>query len=311
MNGLALNRPMANLGYHNMPGESIGLMYIAEQVSPEDNAVTNLKYNDKAGTIYAEFDTILQTFRCLNRNNRKYWGPNIDEMLKAERIVTMLKTNAWYGEMDHPYSKYKDKDLSSERIQAIEMERRSHKILRPVVNGDILRATIQTASGTEAGRGFCSEIIQGLIPSFSCRAIAGIQNINGEPYVIVRKLITYDWVLYPSHHDANMDDKPKFIKKSEAMLTLESAGVGSCTMDDIRDSYTQDILIPLKEILEYAGRKDVNTQVIMEAFDLSMDDIVGFDHGLKHVIIKDKDNTIYANMSPQTRHEVIDFMSSF
>lgn len=312
MSGVALNRCNTQFGYRKMPGDNIGLMYIAEQVSPEDNIITNLTYHDKAGTNYAEFETILQTFRCLNRNERKYWGPNIDEMLKAERIVTMLRTNAWYGEMDHPYCQYKDKDLSSERIQAIEMSRRSHKILRPKVKGDILRATIQTASGTEAGRGFYNEIIQGLIPSFSCRAIAGIQNINGEPYVIVRKLITYDWVLYPSHHDANMEGKPKFIKKSEALITMESAGFHSRNFaNDIRDNYTQDILIPLKEILEYAGNKDVNTQVIMEAFDLSMDDIVGFDNGLNHVIIKDKDNTIYANMSPKTRHEVVDFLSSF
>lgn len=109
-----------------------------------------------------------------------------------------------------------------------------------------------------------------------------------------------------------MEGKPKFIKKSEALITMESAGFHSGNFaNDIRDNYTQDILIPLKEILEYAGNKDVNTQVIMEAFDLSIDDIVGFDNGLNHVIIKDKDNTIYANMSPKTRHEVVDFLSSF
>ena len=296
----------------NQSAGNIGLMYISEQVSPVDNSISNLNYKETTGTRYAEFDTVLQTFRCINRNNRKYWGPNIDDMLKAERIVTMLSTNSWYGEMDHPYSNIKNQDLSSERIQTIEMSRRSHKILRPEVHGDILRATIQTASGTEAGRGFCDEIIQGLIPSFSCRAIAGIQMLNGEPYVIVRKLITYDWVLYPSHKEANMDGKPKFIMKSSALVSLESAGIDRAReIADIRDQYTQDVLIPLKEILEYAGMKDPNTQVILEAFDLSLDDIVGFDSSLNHAIIKDKDNTIYANISPKTKHEVCSFLSSF
>lgn len=296
----------------NQSAGNIGLMYISEQVSPADNTITNLKYNDNASTRYAEFDTVLQTFRCINRNGRKYWGPNINDMLKAERIVTMLSTNSWYGEMDHPYALHKNQDLSSERIQTIEMSRRSHKILVPEVHGDILRAKIQTASGTEAGRGFCDEIIQGLIPSFSCRAIAGIQMIEGEPYVIVRKLITYDWVLYPSHKEANMDGKPKFIMKSSALVSLESAGIDrSREIDDIRNQYTQDVLIPLKEILEYAGMKDPNTQVILEAFDLSLDDIVGFDNGLNHAIIRDGDNTIYANISPKTKHEVSNFLSSF
>lgn len=296
---------MANAG-------EIGLMYISEQVSPEDNVITNLKYTENAGVRYAEFETILQSFRCLNRNGRQYWGPNIADMLLAERIVTMLSTNSWYGEMDHPYAQIKDQQLSSERIQAIELSRRSHKILRPKVTGDLLRATIQTASGTEAGRGFCDEIIQGLIPSFSCRALAGIQQINGEPYVIVRKLITYDWVLYPSHREANMDGKPKFISKSAALVSLESAGISTGReIEDIRDCYTQDVLIPLKEILEYAGMKDPNTQVILEAFDLSLNDIVGFDSSLNHAIIRDKDNVIYANISPNTKKEVTNFLSSF
>lgn len=296
---------MANAG-------EIGLMYISEQVSPDDNMITNLKYTENAGVRYAEFDTILQSFRCLNRNGRKYWGPNIADMLLAERIVTMLSTNSWYGEMDHPYAQVKNQELSSERIQAIELSRRSHKILRPKVSGDLLRATIQTASGTEAGRGFCDEIIQGLIPSFSCRALAGIQQINGEPYVIVRKLITYDWVLYPSHREANMDGKPKFISKSAALVSLESAGISTGReIEDIRDCYTQDVLIPLKEILEYAGMKDPNTQVILEAFDLSLNDIVGFDSSLNHAIIRDKDNVIYANISPNTKKEVTNFLSSF
>lgn len=290
----------------------IGLMYISEQVSPTENSVMNLNVVDRAGTQFAEFETVLQTFRCINRNGRKYWGPNIADRLKDERILTMLSTNSWYGEMDHPYSSIKDQQLSSERIQAIELTRRSHKILKPAVHGDIIKATIQTASGTDAGRGFCSEIIQGLIPSFSCRAIAGIQMLNGEPYVIVRKLITYDWVLYPSHKEANMEGKPKFIAKSAALISLESAGIErQKEISDIRDHYTVDVLIPLKEILEYAGMKDPNTQIILEKFDLSLNDIVGFDSSLNHTVIRDNDNTIYAKISPKTKHEVKNFLSSF
>lgn len=291
---------------------NLGLFYISEQVSPEDNVVHNLKTNEVAGAQWAEFDTVLQSFRCLNRNGRKYWGPNLDEMLHAERILTMLSTNAWYGEMDHPYAAHEGEKLSSERIQIIEMSRRSHKILRPEVHGDLLRATIQTASGTEYGMGFYREIIQGLIPSFSCRALAGIQMINGEPYVICRKLITYDWVLYPSHKEANMDGKPKFITKKAAATVLESAGmVTEQAVNDIRNSYTKDVLIPLEEILRYAGKKDPTVNVIMESFGLSLDDLKGFDSTLQHAILVDGSNTIYANISPKTRNEVVDFLTSF
>lgn len=292
----------------------MGLMYIAEQVSPDNNIVENLKYNNDVSCMFAEFNTILQTFDVLNRNRRKYLAKNVEEMLSTERIQTMLRTNAWYGEMDHPYQAIQDQPLSAERINNIELSRRSHKILRPQMRGNTLYATIQTASGTEAGRGFCNEIIQGLIPSFSARSLAGIQNINGEPYVIMRKLVCYDWVLYPSHHDANMTDKePKFITKHKAATMLESVGneyFNEKHIRDIRDMYTEDVLIPLSEILKQVSL-DPNVNTIMEAFDLDLSDMIGFDNRMDHVIIKDTDNTIYANISPKTKHDVCDFLSSF
>jgi len=293
---------------------NIGLMFLAEQVSPENNFVKNLSCGQVAGTQFAEFHTILQSFDSLNRNNRRYYGPNIAEMLKAERILTMLKTNAWYGEMDHPYENINGQKLTPERLQTIEMSRRSHKILNPEVKGNLMYATIQTASGTEWGRGMCSEILQGLIPSFSCRAIAGIQDVNGKPYVIVRKLITYDWVLYPSHKEANMDSTPKFVTKTSTNFTatesVSNSNNNNC-YTDIRSKYTQDIKIALKDIFDYITDKDENTKAIMESFDLKKEDLIGFDKSKQHAIIRDRNNLIYANISARTKNEVTDFLSSF
>ena len=56
--------------------------------------------------------------------------------------------------MDHPLQEYKDKPLSPERIQTVKLDRRSHKIMRPKITGNMLNAHIETASGTEAGKGF-------------------------------------------------------------------------------------------------------------------------------------------------------------
>lgn len=290
----------------NYLDEALGYMYIAEQVSPEENPVNNLRYNDKMGVTFVEFDTILQTFRCMNRNHRMYYGNNIQDNLMAERIQSMLKDNAWYGEMDHPTQETKNAELTPERIQSIWMPNRSHKIMVPQINGDIMTAKIQTASGTEAGRGFALEILQGLIPSFSCRAVAALQNIDGKPVVMVRKLITYDWVLYPSHKEAKIQDTPRFINKAVQTVT-----------ESVKDTFgvfkekSRDVLIPLKEILENVGRTDINTQVIMESFDLSFDNLVGFDKTNDHIIIRDNDNMIYANISPKSKREVKDFLSSF
>jgi hypothetical protein len=49
----------------------------------------------------------------------------------------------------------------------------------------------------------------------------------------------------------------------------------------------------------------------MESFDLSIDSLIGIDDTHAKAIIKDKDNMIYANISPETKHKVDDFFNSF
>ena len=75
--------------------------------------------------------------------------------------------------------------------------------------------------------------------------------------------------------------------------------------------FTEDVQIPVTEILAYAGQKDPNMQTIMESFDLDMNDLIGFDPTMEHVMVKDHDNTIFVKMSPNTKKEVRNFLSSF
>ena len=182
------------------------------------------------------------------------------------------------------------------------MENRSHKILRPKIVGNLLQAHIETASGTDVGTGFAKEIIQGLKPAFSCRAVAVMQMMNGKPTVIIRRLITYDWVLYPSHKEAHIISEPKLVNK---MCDVYKESVSDS------DSYVPDFMMSLKDILKTVGNEDPNTSTIMESFNLSFDDLIGFDETHEKAIIKDRDNKIYANISPETKHKVDDFFASF
>lgn len=284
-----------------------GFMYIAEQTTPDDYPIKNLEVTNKHGVFFVSFDSCLHSFDVINRNNRQYLKDNIKENLQTERIQSMLSDNAWYGEMDHPLQTYQNQPLTPERINTILMERRSHKIMNPSFDGNLLCAHIETASGTEAGKGFASEIIQGLNPAFSCRAIAGLQLIDGKPTVIVRKVITYDWVLYPSHKEAHAISKPEGVVKAIGTVT---ESVKETVKEKVK-IVSQDILIPLKEILENVGHRDPNTQLIMESFDLSQEDMVGFTPDHTHMMIKDGTNTIYSKISKESVDEVNDFFSSF
>ena len=279
------------------------LVYISEQTSPDESMVKNVNPVEKAGVFFVEFDTILHSFDCLNRNNRAYLSSNIEECFKSERIVSMLHDNALYGEMDHPLQMTENGKLTPQRLQSIYMPNRSHKIMRPVFKNNMLYAHIETASGTEAGRGFAQEIIQGLIPAFSCRAIAVLKFINGKPTVMAKKVITYDWVLYPSHKEAHIVSAAQGREKSLKTVTE--------SVKDKFKKFSEDVVLPLKEILENVGIKDDNAKVVMESFDLTNDDIIGFNDAKDRVIMTDGHNTIYTKMSPETIAEVHDFYSSF
>lgn len=289
-----------------MPKENddLGLMYLCEQTTPDDMKISNLQVTDKGHIFFVQFDSGLHSFDVINRNERCYVKNNIEECINTDdKIQDLLKNNAWYGEQDHPLQITLNDKLNPKRLSTIFMPNRSHKILRPRFEGNMLYATIQTASGTAAGEGFAKEIIQGLVPCFSCRALATLKMINNKPTVIVRKLVTYDWVLYPSHKEATIVGAAKGVIKGIKTMT-ESA-------KDFVGKKSHAALIPLKEILEYCGTKDVNTQVIMESFDLDMDSLYGIDKSGKFALIHDENNTIYSRLDPRTVKEVHDFYSSF
>lgn len=292
------------MGKTRFDNDNMGYMYIAEESSVYGGSpVKNIDVVNKNGVFFVTFDSVLHTFDEINRNQRQYKADNIRECLLTEKIQSLLADNAFYGERDHPTQETENGKLTPERIQAIWMPNRSHIIKRPKIIGDELQAHIETCAGTDVGVGFAKDIIQGLKPAFSCRAIASMKLINGKPTVIVRRLITYDWVLYPSHKRAHMISSPKGVMKSIKAFT-ESA------MDTVKD-VVGDVLIPLQEILESVGKTDVNTQMIMESFELTPESLCGFDENHTHAIIKDEDNMIYAKISPQTKRRVDDFFSKF
>lgn len=276
---------------------AMGLVFIEEQTSPEQNMVSNMNVVDKNGIFYVEFDSCLHSFDVMNRNSRMYKAKNISECLNTERIQSYLSHGGWYGEMNHPTSKYENKKLSSERIQDIDMGNTSHRMLNPHVEGNLLVSRIQTDAGTDAGMNLARKMVQGFIPGFSCRAIASLFLEAGKPTVNARKIITYDWVLYQSHREAEQirNSPTKFINK-----------VANTVQESV-----QGIMIPLKEILESVGKTDVNTQIIMESFDLTMDDIVGLSNDNRQLIVKDNNNMIYCNMDTNSRKKVNEYLSSF
>lgn len=283
--------------------EDLGFVYISEQgIMDDQKLVTNINTFNNNGIFYVTFDTNLQSFGDMNRNKRSYMLDNVWECLQQEKIQCLLRDGCWFGEFDHPTPELQGQKLSQERIQNVPPAKRAFKIMRPRKSGNLLQGTIQTAQ-TDIGVGMGKEILAGWKPSFSLRAIATLKMINGKPTVVVRRVITYDCVWYPSHASAHaISGATPHMKKVNAVIE---------SVDESIQRGKDAVIIPLKEILESVGKTDVNTQVIMEAFDLDTGSLVGFSNDNKQVIIKDDTNTIYANISPKTKRRVDDFFNCF
>ena len=277
-------------------GDLLGMVYVCENVTPDENIVKNLKIVDKNSRFFAEFDTHLQSFYKINRNGRQYLTENVWENIeKSEKVQALLADSSWFGEMNHPMPVIAGEKLHNLRLTDIDPANTSHKITKPRLSGkDFLDATIQTDPSTEAGRNFATKIAMGMIPNFSSRAFGDLVSVVNKPTIMMKKLITYDWVFYPSHPDA---------KKTS------TAAFKNCTIMENGNS-PDNTITPLHDLVAHIAQNDDNTKAIMESFGLDRRDLVGFTDNGKQIVIRDEHNTIYSNISPKQVKQVKGYLSS-
>lgn len=287
---------MANL--INTKVEPIGLMFISEATNTP-GVVNNLSRNKNSDLFFVTFDTNLQDFDVINRNKRYYDASNVMSQIKDNpKLVSLIQTGGWFGEWEHPFTEFKADEFSAKRLRMVPPEKRAFKILNPLLKGNVLTATIQSAQGP-LGEGYGKEVLAGWIPQYSARSFASMINKNGKPYIHMNELVTYDSPWYPSHACAHMTSTPTVTVKSFTESVNES------------DTYYEGVMVSLKDILKEISNTDPNTNMILESFGLTLENMEGFTDDKKRVIIKDDNNVIYANINPNTVKKVKDFYASF
>lgn len=264
--------------------------YIHEQTSFQEDYKTNFGYEliDKGNRFYLIFHAILHSFNVLNRNNRAYDAQNIWHCIQTDDYIqSMLRQNSWVGEIDHPAARLEGQKLTIQRITNPDMERDSHYIRSPNLSGNLLSATIQTDSSTDAGMNMAIKIVDGkIIPCFSARVLGSLRNVNGVPTVHVRKLVTYDWVLYPSHKEAMAQ-----INQPHMESVQEAADYTNCT------------IIYFPELARMAAASSRETEWLCESFGLTPDNLVGLTNTGNSVVISEGKNTYIQPISDSTIRE--------
>lgn len=276
--------------------------YIQEQTStPEDyNGSFGYEVHDKGSRFYVTFDSVLQSFGIKNRNQREYDLNNVWNCIQTDDyILSMLKQNSWVGEIDHPAAIKKGEELTMQRIANPDPKMSSHYIRKPRINGNLLEATIQTDSSNEHGMNMAIKIVDGkIIPCFSARVLGALKNISGRPVVFVNKLITYDWVLYPSHREAMAKIKQPIMESVNAAAKYAGAKI-----------------IFLKELAQMAANNSKETEWLCESFGLTIDDVIGVTNTGNSVVIQENSNVYIQPISDKvirqrTQNVVKDWLNS-
>lgn len=254
------------------------LCYIQEQTSYPEDYMTEFGYeiHNRGNRFYLTFPAILQSFDVLNRNRRMYLVDNImDRIFNDEEIQDMIRRNCWWGEIDHPNSIYVGQNLTKLRIATPDMTRTSHYIRSPKLNGNLLEANIQTDSSNEHGMNMAIKIVDGkIIPAFSVRVFGELQNRNGQPVVFVRKLITYDFVGYPSHKEA--------VGKLNQPLMESTIST--------TEKYSGSKIIQFDELAKLAANNSKDVEWLCESFSLDIDSVIGVNDSGDSVVIRENQN---------------------
>ena len=253
------------------------LCYIQEQTSYEDDykGKFGYEYHDCGnGRFFLTFPAVLQSFGVKNRNGRKYDLNNVWHCIQTdEYIQEMLKHNSWMGEIDHPAPEIAGQELTVQRICNPNMERTSHYIRSPRIEGNLLTANIQTDSSTQAGMNMAIKIVDGkIVPCFSARVLGS--KAPGSDVVIVKKLATYDWVLFPSHDVA-------------------VARINQPLMESVENKFEKETgikIVYFKDLAKMAAGNSEETKLLCEAFQLTEEDIIGVTETGNSVVLAENSN---------------------
>ena len=265
--------------------------YLIMESTTEPMQVSNVQVFDKNSLFYLRFDTTLQDFNVKNRNNRIYMGDAMIPSLNAEHILELQKNKSWFGEAGHPMSD----DIK--RILTIDPKLISHKIVSHNVDINKCTGKIETLDN-EYGRQMTKSILQGMEPAFSLRALAPLVKRPDGVSIVKTKahVVTYDWVILPSHRVAYRD-QTKPIEKIVKKVVADGNVVNECSITPVVEDMIKDFIS-----MESVNVKLISNvcEVALSSMDLSSD--------MKHVILKENGNTYIIPLEEKIKYDVNQYM---
>lgn len=272
-----------------MRKQEVAAYLVMESAEPVE--IKNVEVFDKNSLFYLRFESVLQDFNVKNRNNRIYVGTAMVPSLNADHIMELESKQSWFGEAGHPMTD----DIK--RILTIDPKLISHKIVSHDVNTSRCTGVIETLDN-EYGRQMTKSILQGMEPAFSLRALAPIvKDASGTSLVKTKAhVVTYDWVIFPSHKAAYRDTtKPveKIVKK-----VMENGNVvNECTITPVQESMIKDFI----------SLESVNVKLVSNVCEVALESMTLSDD-FRNVILREDGHTFFIPLEDKIKYDISNFM---
>jgi hypothetical protein len=260
---------------------------------------------DKHVTIEAR----LQRANRRNRNGRFYDEKDLFSAVMVKRTKELIESGNFYGEAGHPL----ETDLM--RQQTIEPKFRAHKMTKLWTEGEYVMCHTRGAHN-DLGNGFDKEVREGMKPSFSLRALGMINETSRGTEVKNLKLITYDWVIYPSHEEAYMTKiiteaatgDSKNVVNAHKKICSETGMNNEFVVKNVREA-AKISPITNPAIQDFIKTESANIGSILNTFDVLCESVNVIDNGRRVTMVGKNGDTFVISLENYIAKEIMDYCS--
>ena len=229
---------------------------------------------------------IIQTAEEENRNGRCYLHNDLLREINCARTKELLSTGNMIAENGHPM------DTSMVRQQTIDPNNQVARFLKIWMDGNNVMAHFK-GTNNDKGEAFDQDLREGILPSWSLRALGSLTNKQGRNIVENLRVITWDRVIFPSHPHAYT-----------TKLVTESASLHN---DRINNN---GLLIPITndEIVKYIKNESTNIKSLLSQIDFMYESTTLISPHQVRLIAKNGD-MFYVNLENHISSEISNYCS--
>lgn len=252
---------------------------------------------------------VLQTAEERNRNGRMYTFSDLQREINAPRQKELLNAGQMLGEQNHP--------LTNElvRQQTIDSRNSCVRFHKFWMEGNNVMGCFEGTSN-DLGKFFDKDLRMGIKPAFSLRALGTIKSTPRGAVVENLKMITYDYVIYPSHPSAYTQGIlteganiaiPKSNFRFSNSNDATKSFVGTFTNADVINAIRKQSGVS-ESAIDFIKDKSSNFKMLKECFDMTKIDSADLVSPHKIALTEAGKHTIVMNVEDYIAREIQNYL---